>query len=166
MTKLNGMDIGELREFRAAVEKDSAKADRTPVVVARWLGGSRSEVTSLADGATAFIGGDGELNSMRMLLGTLAACDVDLVVTRAALMGLELESLEVEATGHFNVQRYIGVDGSITPGYDRVSYTVRVVAKDATPEQLAELRRACEEASPVGGTLQRQVALSIDFQAG
>ena len=166
MTELNGMDAEPLREFRVAVEQDASKADRTPVVVARWLGGSRSQVISLPDGASTFIGGDDEINPMRMLLGTLAACDVDLVATRATLMGLHLDSVEVEGTGHFNVQRYIGVEGTVAPGYDRISYTVRVVAKDATQDQLAELRRACAEASPVGGTLQRQVDLTLDFQAG
>jgi uncharacterized OsmC-like protein len=166
MVEINGMDLDELREFRAAVAKDPTQADRDPVVVATWLGGSRSEATSLADGATAYIGGEGELNPMRMHLATLAACDVDLIATRASLLGVEIESLTVEARGHFNVQRYIGLDAPHGPGYDRVSYTIRLKTRNATPEQLDTLREACQEASPVGDTLQRTIPLTLEFEAG
>jgi hypothetical protein len=70
---------------------------------------------------------------MNMLLRSMAACDVDLIANRASLLGVEIESLSVEARGHFNVQR-------------------------------SQLRRACEEASPVDETLQRSVPLSLELE--
>lgn len=164
MGLINGLDANELQRFREAVRLEPGRADREPTVVAHWVGGGRSEVTSLADGASAYIGGENELNPMRMLLGTLAACDVDLVATRAALLGVEIESLSVEAHGHFNVQRYLGLDAAHGPGYDRIAYNVRVKTRNATPQQIGELRRACEEASPVGDTLHRRVPLKMDFE--
>ena len=102
---------------------------------------------------------------MKLLLASLVACDVDLVVSRAALLGVEIESLMVEATGHFNVRRYLGLDAAAGPGYERIAYTVRLKTRGGTSVQLAELRRTCEHASPVGDTLQRQVALSLRFDA-
>jgi uncharacterized OsmC-like protein len=36
---------------------------------------------------------------MRVLLASLAACDVDVVTTHATLLGLEIETLSVEVDG-------------------------------------------------------------------
>jgi uncharacterized OsmC-like protein len=163
MAQLNGIDVDELREYVDTVAQDPKEADRNPLVVARWVGGERAEVTLPPGEAHVFFGGDGEPNAMKMLLASLAACDVDLVANRASLLGVQIESLTVEATGHFNVVRYLGLDGPEGPGYDQIAYTVRLKTAGATSDQLAELRRACERASPVGDTLRRSVALSLEF---
>jgi len=147
MERLNGIDVDELRDYVATVAQDPMEADRDPVVVARWVGAERAEVTLPSGEAPVFFGGDGD----------------DLVANRASLLGVKIESLTVEATGHFNVLRYLGLDAPDGPGYDRIAYTVRLKTRGATSEQLAELRRACEEASPVGDTLRRSVALSLEF---
>jgi uncharacterized OsmC-like protein len=164
MAQLNGIDVDELREYVASAARDTAVADRDPVVIARWVGGDRAEVTFQSGEASVLVGGDGP-SAMKLVLASLAACDVDLVLTRAALLGVEVESLTVEAVGHFNVRRYLGLDTADGPGYDRIAYTVRLKTTGATPGQLAELRRACEQASPVGDTLQRRVALDVRFDA-
>jgi uncharacterized OsmC-like protein len=166
MDELNGIDVGELREYVSQVARDPARADRNPVVVARWVGSDESEVTTAEGGPAVRIGGNEAPSAMRMLLMSMAACDVDLIANRASLMGVEIEDLSVEARGHFNVQRYLGLEAAHGPGYERVSYTVRLKTRNATPEQLAELKRACEEASPVGDTLQRNVVLDVEFDGG
>ena len=147
MERLNGIDVDELRDYVATVAQDPMEADRDPVVVARWVGAERAEVTLPSGEAPVFFGGDGD----------------DLVANRASLLGVKIESLTVEATGHFNVLRYLGLDAPDGPGYDRIASTVRLKTRGATSEQLAELRQACEEASPVGDTLRRSVALSLEF---
>ena len=86
------------------------------------------------------------------------------MANRAALLGIEIESFVVEAKGHFNVQRYLGLDAPHGPGYDRIAYAVRLKTRGATPQQLAELRRACEQGSPVGDTPVRSVTISLDFE--
>jgi len=48
-------------------------------------------------------------------------------------------------------------------GYDEISYTVRLSAPDATPEQIAYLREKCERSSPVGDSLVRSIPLRLDF---
>jgi uncharacterized OsmC-like protein len=165
MTQVNGIDVDELRDFVASAARDPAVADRDPVVVARWAGGDRAEVAFASGEAPVFMGGEGEPSAMKMVLASLAACDVDLVANRAALLGVEIESLMVEATGHFNVRRYLGLDAAAGPGYDRIAYTVRLKTRGGTSAQLSHLRRACEQASPVGDTLQRYVAISLRFEA-
>ena len=165
MAQVNGIDVDELRDFVASAQRDAAVADRDPVVVAHWAGGDRAEVAFTSGETSVFIGGADEPSAMKMVLASLVACDVDLVANRAALLGVEIESLTVEATGHFNVRRYLGLDADSGPGYEQIAYKVRLKTRGGTPEQLAELRRACEEASPVGDTLQRHVAISLQFDA-
>ena len=55
-----------------------------------------------------------------------------------------IDSLIVEATGHFNVRRYLGFDAAAGPGYERIAYVVRLKTRGGTLGQLAELHQACE----------------------
>jgi uncharacterized OsmC-like protein len=165
MTILNGIDVDQLVAFVSQVELDPTRADRDPVVVARWVGSDESEVTMADGGPAVRMGGSDAPSAMRMLLMSMAACDVDLIANRASLLGVEIDDLSVEARGHFNVQRYLGLESPSGPGYERVSYTVRLRTRNATPEQLAMLRQACADASPVGDTLQRNVVVDFEFEA-
>ena len=60
-----------------------------------------------------------------------------------------IESLSVEATGHFNVQRYLGLDTPVAPGYERIGCTVHLKTRSATPEQLEELGRLVSSTLPL-----------------
>ena len=107
VAEINSVNVTQMLEFRDLVAQDPTKAERNPALVARWAGGSRSRV-EFKD-KVVHIGGDGELNPMQMLLATLAACDVDVVAMHASLLGLNIESLSVEATGHFNGEAGVSV---------------------------------------------------------
>lgn len=85
--------------FKENVREDFTNADRNPTVVAEWVGGDQSEISM--EGIETYLGGDGYLNPMKMLLPCFAACDVDLVALHASFIGLKIESLSLEATGHF-----------------------------------------------------------------
>lgn len=162
---VNGIDVDKLESYIEAVGEDGARADRDPVVTARWVGGTRAEVTSSLGGPPVYMGGDDDPSAMGMLLRTLAACDVEVVTNTAALLGVELEDLSVEARGYFNVKRYLGLDTEQGPGYQRISYTIRIRTRGATPEQLETLRSACLHRSPVGDTLERSVPVELEFDA-
>jgi len=162
--RLNGMDVDELREYIDSVTADAAQADRDPMVTARWVGGNRAEVTSTLGGPPLYMGGDHDPSAMGILLRALAGCDVEVVVTRATLLGIEIEDLTIEAKGYFNVARYLGVAAPSGAGYQRASYTVRLKTKTgASPEQIADLRAALE-ASPVGDTFERNVPVTFEFE--
>ncbi|MFQ5923374.1 MAG: OsmC family protein [Anaerolineales bacterium] len=164
MAELNqGINVAELLQFKDLVAEDPTQADRNPRLVAHWVGASRSRV-EFGDVVT-HLGGDAELNPMQMLLASLAACDVDLIAMHASFMGLKIESLSVEAQGHFNVQSYIGLDDAPGSGYDGISYTVRISAPGAKPEQIQYLRERCERSSPVGDSLARSIGLKLVIEA-
>lgn len=161
-TRINGMDAAELRAYIDSVEADPANADRDPTVVARWVGGTRAAVTSSLGGPPVFMGGDEDPSAMGMLLRALAACDVEVVVARATLLGVKIEELTIEAKGYFNVARYLGIDTDEGAGYQHVSYVVNLKTADATPEQIESIREALD-ASPVADTLQRHVPVSFEL---
>lgn len=162
---LNGIDVEELRDYIESCVKEPARADRDPVVVARWVGGTRAEVTSAAGGAPVYMGGPDDLSAMGMLLRTLAACDVEVIANKATLLGVEIVDLSIEVRGHFNVSRYLGLEAAEGPGYQRISYTVRLKTNGATAEQVEALRQGCVAGSPVGDTLERHVPLDLHFEA-
>ncbi|MFJ6028806.1 OsmC family protein [Pseudarthrobacter sp. NPDC092424] len=160
--QINGISVAGWEAFRDEVRQDASVADRRPSVTAHWLGGSRSRVEF--EDKSMHIGGRGEFNAMQTLLAALAACDVDLIALHAALLGLEVKDLRVEATGHFNVQAYLGLEAPGS-GYTGISYKVTLTAPDASEEQIRLLRERIERSSPVGDSLSRSIPLTIEFNA-
>jgi uncharacterized OsmC-like protein len=163
--RVNGMDVAELREYIESVAADSTKGEHEPTMTARWVGGFRAAITSSFGGPVVFMGGDDEPGAMGMVMRALAACDVEVVVTKATLLGVQIRELTIEATGHFNVAQYLGVPTDEGSGYSRVSYVVHLKVDSATPEQVEEIRRALE-ASPVGDTLKRAVPVTFELNVG
>ena len=162
MAELNrGINVEPIARFRDKVRENQSLADRNPTVVAHWAGGDESRVEH--EGITTHLGGKNNLNPMKMLLGALAACDVDLVAMHCSLMGLKIERLSVEVTGEFNVQSYLGIPDTPGSGYKQITYTIHLDAPDATPEQIAYLKGLVERASPVGDTLARAVPMQMAF---
>ncbi len=162
---VNGVDVEEMRQYIDEVEADPTKADRNPVVLARWVGATRAEVTSTLGGPPVYMGGDDDPSAMGMLLRTLAACDIEVIANKAALLGVQIEDLSVEARGYFNIKRYLGLESGHGPGYQSVSFTIRLKTKGGTPEQLEAIRRACMDGSPVGDTLETSVPVNMEFEA-
>lgn len=155
---LNGINLRELRDYIEGCRRSPAEAERNPKVVAKWVGGSRAEIDF--GKRVVQIGGDDDPSAMKVLLASLAACDVEVVATHASLLGLPIEGMEIEATGHFNIRRLLGLEGP-QPGYDRIAYVVRLHAPQATEEQIARLTEMCERSSPVGDSLGKAIPVTL-----
>ena len=155
---VNGINVPEMRQYIEECDRDPKQAERNPKVTAKWVAGPQAEVE--LRGRKFQIGGDDDPSAMTVLLASLAACDVEVVATHAALLGLKLEGMEIEATGHFNIRRLLGLEGP-GPGYDRIGYTLRLDAPHATEEQVARLKAMCERASPVGDSLAKPIPLTV-----
>jgi uncharacterized OsmC-like protein len=158
-----GIDVESLLAFKDMVREDPTHADRNPTVVAEWTGGDQSRIKM--DDIETYLGGEEYLNPMKMLLACLAACDVDLIAMHASFLGLKIENLSVEASGQFNVQSYLGFENAPGSGYDRIAYTIRINAPNATQEQIDYLIERCERSSPVSDSLSRTIPLHMKFVA-
>lgn len=108
-------------------------------------------------------GAEDDLNAMVGLLGCLAACDVEVIANKAAFLGIPIEDLTIESRGQYNVARLVDVGNGPSPGFEQIEYVVTIKAPDATPDQLKTLQKQCEDASPVGHSLERPVSLRMKF---
>src|SRR3990167_8411392 len=160
---INGVDVARMKQMQEQMKQDPAAADREPKMEAHWLGGSATHI-KFGD-VSSYIGGDGNLNAMQTLLASLAACDIDLVAMHAALIGLPIDKLSIEISGHFNTRSYFGVENAPGSGYDRIAYTVHIKAPKATPEQIKYLKERCERSSPVGDSLSRSIPLTLKIKS-
>src|SRR3546814_6351849 len=75
------------------------------------------------------------------LLAALNACMMVGYVAQCALRGIVLESLDIETQGDIDLRGFLGLDPRVAPGYESLSYTVRIKG-DGTPEQFAEIHEA------------------------
>lgn len=156
-----GIDTESILEFKESVIKDSSQADRNPTMLGSWTEGDEALVTY--GDLEILIGGEGRMNPMQLLLASFIACDIDVISMHASIIGLKIEELSVEATGHFNVQSYIGAAEKPGSGYDNIDYVVRIRAPEITQKQIDYLVERCEKSSPVGDSLSRHIPLNLEF---
>lgn len=163
MAVINGVDVDKMKQTKDSIIKDASLAQRQPSVKAQWKGGSLTTVT--AGEMTTDIGGDDNMTAMQMLLASLAACEVDLISAHAALAGIKLDDLSVEATGHFNRSAYYGIDDAPGAGYDRIDYTVQIKSPGITEQQIKQLEDVCKRFSPVGDSLNKSIPLTLKVKS-
>lgn len=163
MSEVNGINVPKMLEFKRICGEDPNKADHSPTLVGHWIGGSRSRV-EFKD-KVLNVGGPGNLDAMQLVLAALAACDIDLLAVHAAFLGLKIENLSVEVSGHFNLRAYLDLPAATGSGYDSIAYTIRASIPGATQEQVAHLRERCERSSPVKDTLARAIPMKLQFMA-
>lgn len=154
-------DGEQLRRTQQAWRDDPSLAQRHPTLTAEWTGDDRSTVR-LAD-KELLVNGPGRFGPMQLILAGLASCEIDVVATHAAIMGIEIDGITVELDAHFDARSYLGVDGP-PPGYDRMAYTVRVSGPRITDGQRARLREALDRASPVADTIARTVKIDAALE--
>lgn len=162
MAVINGVDVNKIIQTKEQAQKDPSVTEREPKIVAKWLGGSKARV-EFGD-VTSEIGGDGNLNAMQTFLASLAACDIDLVATHAALIGLTIEELWIEVSGRFNSRAYYGIEGASGAGYNSIAYTIHLKAPKATSKQIKYLKERCERSSPVGDSLGKAIPLTLEVK--
>lgn len=159
-TILNAIDVDELKQVQERLRNDRSVGNKQPQVVVRWVGGGSAEI-AMGD-RKMIIGGPGNLNAVGALLGSLGACDFDVILMHAALRGLTIEDVRIEVSGKFNTAGFYGAadEGS---GYEQIESKVFIKAPGATREQTAYLQEQCERHSPVGDSLARVVPLKLSI---
>ena len=72
--------------------------------------------------------------------------------------GITLESLEIETDGEIDLRGFLGIDPTVRPGYENLSYVVRIKGS-GSKEQFAEIHRAVMATSPNFYNVSRPVTL-------
>lgn len=177
MTKpeiVNGINVGDLRQLVAGVAADPAKGATSWRVATSWQGQthSRSQVTGFdmagehvarpftidIDEPCELGGSNRYPNPQEHLIAALNACMTVGYVAQCALRGIALESLEIETAGDIDLRGFFGLDQAVPPGYETLSYTVRIKG-DATPDQFEDVHAAVMATSPNFYNIANRIAL-------
>jgi uncharacterized OsmC-like protein len=162
-TNVNGIDTAALSDVAAAVGENPALGMVDINVKTTWLGQTQceTEVTKFALGGETLprsfsfrtdeplelLGTNEHPNPQEFLLGSMNGCMAVGYVAGAAMQGITLESLSIEAGGEIDLRGFLGLSDTVKPGYDTIRYTVRIKG-DGTPEQFAELHEVVKKTSP------------------
>lgn len=89
-------------------------------------------------------------------------CEADRVW--AAKLGIEIDTVEVDADGDLDIRGFFGVDDTVAPGFSAIRTKVRISGPES-PARYDELTRAVEKHCPVLDTLTRaaSVTTSVDI---
>lgn len=152
--KPNGIDVVALQQFARGVAQDPARRNARFNVKTKWAGQTRSVATVshyslggveyqraheiVADEPAELLGQDSAPNPQELLMAALNACLTVGYVVNASAMGITVHSLEIETEGELDLRGFLSLDDSVNPGYDEVSYVVRL-ATDSSREKLEEL---------------------------
>jgi len=160
---VNGIDVGAVLRLVEQVSADQKNGMTNWRVSTRWQGQtcSRSTVEGFGLGgkwvARAFaidvdepteLGGSNRFaNPQEYLMAALNACMTVGYAAQCALRGIRLESLEIVTEGDIDLRGFFGLSQDVAPGYESLSYTVRI-SGDATEAEFAEVHAAVMATSP------------------
>ena len=121
----------------------------------------------LASDMSKSVGGEALAPSPGWLLrAALAACDATVVAMEAARDGIELTDLRVSVESESDFRGVLGVDPSVQPGPLSMRIAYRLVASNASDEQLRAIVARAESRSPVRDALARAVPMTTDITIG
>ena len=166
-TVVNGINVDDLFALIEGVRRDPAKGKTSWRVTTTWDGQTRSRAQvegfgiggervvrrfSIDIDESCELGGTNRFaNPQEHLLAALNACMTVGYVAQCAVRGITLESLEIETEGEIDLRGFLGLDPAVAPGYEQLSYTVRIKGS-GTKEEFAEIHEAVMATSPTSTT--------------
>ena len=172
---VNGINVDDLLALRSSIEQDPSKGITNWRVTTTWQGQTRSraKVSGFRIGGEEVprrfsfdvdepceLGGSNAFaNPQEYLLAALNACLTVGYAAQCAIRGITLEHLEIETKGDIDLRGFLGIDSTVAPGYESLSYTVRIKG-DATAEKFAEVHEAVMATSPNFFNVANAVALN------
>jgi uncharacterized OsmC-like protein len=121
--------------------------------------------TEWHSGAHPGVGGVGDVPcSADLLLGALVACQEVTLRMVAGAMGLELEALEIEATGELDLRGTLGTSRDTPVGMKSIRCDTRVTVKDdGRPDRAQRLLENAERYCVVLDTLRSGIPVESTF---
>jgi uncharacterized OsmC-like protein len=141
----------------------SASGAQTDVPVTCSVDIGRATYEAQAHGG---VGGPGTgACSGDLLLGALAACAQLTCQMVATAMGIDARSIEVKVEGDLDLRGTLGVDRSVSAGFEEIRVRFEIDAPDATPEELESLHAKTERYCTVFQTLASSPRLKTDLSS-
>jgi uncharacterized OsmC-like protein len=179
VTHLNGLNVQAAFDTIDAIKADASLARFQFRARNTWIDGgtnrstirdfygagreddSRKASFEFTNGEPPVLLGDNEgANPVEFLLHALAGCVTTTFVLHAAARGIPIRELSTELEGDLDVRGLLGLDESVSPGYERIRIRMKVKA-DCPDEQIDELLAYTQKHSPVCNTVCRPVPVEI-----
>jgi uncharacterized OsmC-like protein len=103
-------------------------------------------------------GTDSGPNPVEMLLAALGSCQEIVYRAYAAVMGLEIDRIEVHAKGYLDLRGLLNL-ADVPAGFSQVSFTTKIIS-DEPEGKIRELAEMVEKHCPVMDSLMREVSVS------
>jgi len=103
-------------------------------------------------------GNDTAPNPVELLLAALGGCQEIVYRAFAAVLGIEIDRIEVHAKGHLDLHGFLGL-ADVPAGFTNISFTTRIVSA-ASPESIRQLAILVEKHCPVQDTLARPIPIN------
>ena len=166
MSNLHARDALE-RAQRVFLEKPSAARKTNPMATAVWRDGLRCEVTgpgsesAVTDMPEPMGGKGGGPNPGWLLRAGMASCTATAMAMRAAMLGIELKSLEVSVQSELDARGLVGIP-EVPSALDSIRMSIRVGANGMDATTLRELAAWGEAHSPVSCTLRDHPSVAVE----
>jgi uncharacterized OsmC-like protein len=179
-THTNGLDIQAAFDTIEAIKADAGLARFQFRARNVWIDGgvNRSTIrdfygTRQEDNSrtTDFVFTNGEppvllgnnegANPVEFLLHALAGCVTTTFILHAAARGISIQELSTELEGDLDVRGLLGLDDSVSPGYEQIRIRMNVKAA-CSDEELDDLLAYTQRHSPVCNTVCRPVPVKIE----
>lgn len=179
VTHMNGLNVQAAFDTIDAIKADASLARFQFRARNTWIDGgtnrsmirdfygagredeSRKASFEFTNGEPPVLLGDNEgANPVEFLLHALAGCVTTTFVLHATARGIPIRQLSTELEGDLDVRGLLGLDESVSPGYERIRIRMKVKA-DCPDEQIDELLAYTQKHSPVCNTVCRPVPVEI-----
>jgi uncharacterized OsmC-like protein len=122
--------------------------------------GRRSPHVHEIDEPPVLLGEDRGANPVEYLLAGLSGCVTTTFIAYAAAQGVKIDELTTELEGDLDVRGFLGITGSVRPGYQEIRVKFHVKS-DAPREKIQELIRLAERRSPVSDSVRKGVPIQF-----
>ena len=103
-------------------------------------------------------GNDTAANPVELILAALGGCQEIVYRAYAAVLGIEIDYIEVHAKGNIDLHGFLGL-GDVPAGFTNINFTTRIISS-ASPESIGQLASLVEKHCPVQDTLARPIPVS------
>jgi uncharacterized OsmC-like protein len=181
--KLNGLDTTQMVDTINLIKSQPAIASFKFRNSNRWVDGgenrstiqgfygagqedsSRTEPFEFVNGEPPVLLGNNEgANPVEFLLHALAGCVTTTLVLHATARGIKIESISTQMEGDIDLHGLLGLDDSVSPGYEQIRIKMDIQA-DCTDEELDALLAYTKDHSPVCNTVCRPVPVVVERTA-
>jgi uncharacterized OsmC-like protein len=177
---INGLDVDAAVATMAAIKADKSLAKFQFRARNTWIDGgenrsvirdffgagkedsSRAASFEFTNGEPPVLLGNNEgANPVEFLLHALAGCVTTTFVLHAMARGIVIRELSTELAGDLDLQGLLGLDDSVSPGYEQIRIRMHVKA-DCSENELNDLLAYAQQHSPVCNTVCRPVPVIIE----